>query len=266
MVRLLVRTWNLAHGRTSPETRDTYLEEMVRLVTKDAPDVVCLQEVPVWALSELEAWSGMRAFGAVAMPELAGPFARRITELDPRRIRSAVSGQANAVLLDGRLDAPDAQAAIALNPRSFRRSEAGRLGLSSHVRLAWARNRRVAQAVRVAAESWTVTVVNTHLTSSPHSRVAEAELARAITFAERFARAGEPVLLCGDLNLSPASSLALRELAAGGFSPPSPGVDHILGRGLTPGAGPLPWPDRRRRLGDVLLSDHAPLEAEMIGL
>ena len=36
---------------------------MVELVTEDRPDIVCLQEVPVWALKRLAGWSGMQAIG-----------------------------------------------------------------------------------------------------------------------------------------------------------------------------------------------------------
>ena len=85
--------------------RDSELEAMVRLVTAGAPDVVCLQEVPVWALRQLPGWSGMAAFGVVTMPALGGPLARGLTELDPRRLRSALTGQANAVLVSVRLSA-----------------------------------------------------------------------------------------------------------------------------------------------------------------
>ena len=56
---LLVRTWNVFHGRTSPPSSALHLEEMVRTVVEDGPDVVAFQEVPVWALDRLEAWSGM---------------------------------------------------------------------------------------------------------------------------------------------------------------------------------------------------------------
>ena len=63
---MLVRSWNLFHGNTSPPRRRAYLEEMVRLITADGPDVVCLQEVPVWAVSRLAGWSGMRVLPAVA--------------------------------------------------------------------------------------------------------------------------------------------------------------------------------------------------------
>src|SRR4029078_10400187 len=63
---MLVRTWNLFHGRHSPTGRRAFLRQMIELVTHDRPDVVCLQELPVWALGHLEDWSGMHATTAVA--------------------------------------------------------------------------------------------------------------------------------------------------------------------------------------------------------
>ena len=259
-MRLFVRTWNVYHGRTVPETRATHLEEAVRLITGGDPDVVCLQEVPAWALARLEAWAGMTAFGAVTMPALGGPLARPLTELDPRLLRSALTGQGNAILLSRRLRVDDQQTLV-LNPRSLRRRE--RLPLRAN--LAWLRNRRVGQFVRVGGQEGSVVVANLHLTAHSDSRLADRELLRAATYAEDVAEPGEPIVLCGDLNLSPGSSLALRELERWGFSPPVQGIDQILQRDLVLTRGPEAWAEERRRLGDRLLSDHAPLEAEMIG-
>ena len=47
---------------------------MVRLAAGDDPDVVCLQEVPAWALGRLERWSGMTAVAALAAPPRLGPL------------------------------------------------------------------------------------------------------------------------------------------------------------------------------------------------
>src|SRR5690242_19298521 len=97
---LLVRTWNVFHGNASPPYRHADLERMIQLATADEPDVLCLQEVPVWALSHLAGWSGMQSFGAVAArPLVRGPIGREVTELNQGRIRSALVGQANAILL-----------------------------------------------------------------------------------------------------------------------------------------------------------------------
>jgi endonuclease/exonuclease/phosphatase family metal-dependent hydrolase len=262
-MRLLVRTWNLFHGRTVPETGRTELETMVRLAAVGGPDIVCLQEVPVWALRELSRWSGMAAFGAVTMPALGGPLARRLTELDPRRLRSALTGQANALLVRRRLSTRGHET-LPLNPWSFRRREAARLGLPFSIRLAWARDRRVAQVLRVVDGDASTVVVNLHLTASPDSRPADAELLRAATYAEGYAAPTEPIVLAGDLNLTAASSWTLPELGSWGFSAPAGGIDHVLVRGWALARGPTPWPDDRRRLGDLLLSDHSPVEAEMM--
>ena len=48
---MLVRSWNLFHGNTETARRaSAYLDEMVELATADDPDVLCLQEIPAWAL------------------------------------------------------------------------------------------------------------------------------------------------------------------------------------------------------------------------
>ncbi len=106
---LLVRTWNVFHGNAVPPERAAYLEEMVRLAAADGPDVVCLQELPVWALGRLEDWSGMAAVGAVAAPPRLGPLrwpaalGRLVTGANHGLLRSAVTGQANAMLVARRL-------------------------------------------------------------------------------------------------------------------------------------------------------------------
>lgn len=102
MASLSIRTWNLFHGRTVPPSGKTFLREAIDLVTRDRPALVCLQEVPVWAISRLEQWSGMRASAAVTAPALGGPLAQRLTALDPDRLRSALAGRANAVLVGAR--------------------------------------------------------------------------------------------------------------------------------------------------------------------
>jgi len=262
---MLIRTWNVAQGRTSPETHSTHLEEMVRLISTDAPDVVCLQELPVWSLAHLHRWSGLHAFGVRTVPALGGPLARRLTDVKPGLLRSSLTGQANAVLVSRLLGRVALQTAIDLNPRRFRRHYAAELHLPPRLRRAWGRERRIAQAVRLAGRSSTILVVNVHLTGADDSRPAEAELNRTLAWANRLCQSSEPVLLCGDMNLSPASSFALPGMIGGnGFSTPTPGIDQILGRGIVPARDPERWPDWRRRRGDVLLSDHAPIEAEMI--
>ena len=266
---LVVRTWNLFHGNAVPPERSAYLREMVELAVADDPDVLCLQEVPAWALSRLGAWSGMEAVTALAAPPRLGPLrwpaaaGRLVTDLNHGLLRSAFTGQGNAVLVARRHRVLAAETLV-LNPPRFRRGQARWLGLDPVSRLAWAKERRVCQAVRIAAAGGaggeTVLVANLHATSyAADERLADAELRRASAFVDALARRGEPVVLCGDTNILPERSGALRELAAEGFSAPAPGIDQVLARGL-PASPPSCWPEGRRRLGGRLLSDHAPVE------
>ena len=269
---MLVRTWNLFHGNAKPPERTAFLEEMVRLAAADRPDVLCLQEVPVWALDRLSEWSGMSAVGAVAARPTLGPLpstaelGRVLTSLNHGLLRSAFAGQANAVLVGGGLRIRHAES-IVLNPRRFRRAQARWLGLDLVARLGWAKERRVCQAVLVAAgDGSTFVVGNLHATSyDADQRLADAELLRAAWFVDAVAVPGEPVVLCGDFNVTVARSRTLADLAGPewGFSAAAgAGIDHVLVRGAAAG-GPERWPEERRRLDGRLLSDHAPVEVRL---
>jgi endonuclease/exonuclease/phosphatase family metal-dependent hydrolase len=236
-VGLVIRTWNLYHGRTYPKTGRTYLERMVRLVSLDAPDVVALQEVPLWALGRLERWSGMRAVWSVTVPAFFGPVARFITDLDPVRIRFTAAGQANAMLLSHRFEVGDDRTLV-LNPE-VKRLEWLRGG----------RQRRVCQAVDLEIDARRLTVANLHATNN-------SDLARVeVGLAADFVRDAETCILCGDFNVP---AFAVQE-----FSPPIEGIDQILVRGLELVRAPHAWPLGRRRVDDGFLSDHAPVEAEV---
>jgi endonuclease/exonuclease/phosphatase family metal-dependent hydrolase len=230
---LLVRTWNVFHGNAAVPERRAYLEEMVRLVSADGPDVVCLQEVPVWALRRLGGWSGMTVVGVVAArPRLgSAELGRVLTELHHGLLRSAFSGQANAILTAPPLRVRD--------ERTFRISRRG--------------ERRICQAVRLGDVGL---VGNFHATGGA---VAEEQFLRAAAFLDALAAPGEPVILCGDANVEPACGTIFGELRSWGFSEPAPGIDQILVRGL-PSTPPAVWPDERRRVGGRVLSDHAPVE------
>jgi endonuclease/exonuclease/phosphatase family metal-dependent hydrolase len=259
---LLVRTWNVFHGNAKRPERRTFLEEMVRLATADAPDVLCLQEVPVWALRRLGRWSGMQVFPAVASrPKLgSAELGGAVTAIHRGLLRSAFTGQANAILLASRLRELERDS-IVLNPLSFRRAVAGRLRLDLPARMTWARERRVCQAVRADAGDRSVMVANMHISSVRDPRVRDAELRRATLFADAFAQPGDALVLAGDFNVRLGQSATLDELVRPewGFSAPIPGLDQVLVRGATAGA-PEVWPEERRQAGRRLLSDHAPVE------
>jgi len=258
---MLARTWNLAHGRTEPESESTRLEEMVSLVAEGEPDVVCLQEVPVWALGSLARWSRMQAIGAVAMRPRAGALGRWLTARQPLRLRSALTGQANAILVHGKHAGVGPSTTIELNDRKLRMETGKRLGLHRRERKHWAHNRRVCQTLKVQIGETAIVVANMHLTHFDQ-RLAEAELAKASAFVDQLVGPGTPSLLGGDLNIPGSAETAFAAVSAAGYSRAAAGIDHLLGRGLKLGRGPAPLDDSLRTRDGVRLSDHPIVEAE----
>lgn len=210
---------------------------MVRLVTADAPDIVALQEVPLWGLGLLERWSGMAVRWAITVPAVfVAPLARRLQELDPVRFRSQITGQANALLLNPRF-ALGEQRLLLLNPGVTKWGWLFGRGLQQ----------RFCQALAVEARGVDLLVANLHATNN--ARLAEGEVNRAAEFVAD----AERCILCGDFNV--------RRFAVPDLSPPIDGIDQILARGLELERGPDAWPLERRRVRGAILSDHAPVEA-----
>ena len=269
---MLVRSWNLFHGNTKPPQRHAFVEEMLRFATADDPDVLCLQEVPAWALGRLGGWAGMRELHALAARPVLGPLpiprplGRVLTAPNHGLFRSAFAGQGNAILLAPPLRLLG-EHAIVLNPSRFRAAQARWLELDWIARLAWAKERRVCHAARFAlGDGRVMLVANMHCTSyPPDQRLPDAELLRAATFADAVAEPDDIVVLAGDFNTSYLRSRTLDDLCGPewGFSPAGPAIDHILVRGAE--AAPVHrWPDaRRERSPGELLSDHAPVEVEI---
>jgi len=228
---LLIRSWNVHHGMTSPNGRHNHLEQAVRLVTSDHPDVVCLQELPLWGRRHLEGWSEMRlvwnSTRRIWFPSRLGGW---ITRLNQSFFRSSISGQANAILLDPRLQPLERRWTV----------------ISRH-----RRERRTCQVVRLER----MVIVNLHASGiAGHPEVGAAEVLRALAFAETLTQRGDALVLAGDFNLSPRQ---LPELP--GFSAPGPGIDHILVRGAATDRLDV-WPEAHRTIAAGVLSDHAPIE------
>ena len=226
-MQALVRSWNLFHGNTVPPTRRGYLREMIELATDDRPTILCLQEVPVWALPHLAGWSGMEAHSQVARgPRRPAALAAAITRLRNGLFRSRLAGQANAILVD----------------RSLTSTELGGLQISDE-----GRELRVVHAVRVEK----VGVVGNLHASNAAAPIVEPELDRARVFIDALAHSDEVRILAGDFNLA--------HPALAGYENGGPGIDHILVAGAP--AEPLGvWGHERRRLAGHVLSDHAPVE------
>ena len=254
-----------------PPERSAFLEEIVRLAAADGPDVLLLQELPPWALELLDDWSGMAAVSAVAARPSLGPLpstaaiGRAVTSLNHGLLRSAVSGQANAILVGPSLRIVDRELLV-LNTRAFRRAQARWLRLALAPRIAWANERRVCQALRLRLpDGSTMLVANLHATSyPPDERLADAELLRAAQFVDALSEPDEPIVFGGDLNVTAARSWTLNALQSPewGFSRPGPGIDQIMVRGA-PSTQPTRWKPERRTLDGRLLSDHAPVEVRV---
>jgi endonuclease/exonuclease/phosphatase family metal-dependent hydrolase len=234
-VALLVRSWNVFHGNTKPPGRHSHLQRMVELATADHPDVLCLQEVPLWALPRLQRWSGgLLARWAVARrPWLPDRLGGWITRLNQGLLRSAISGQANAMLL---------RPPLVVREHRERQISEGR------------RERRVCHVVRADG----LVVGNLHASGDfRHRDVAAAEVRRAELLVEDVAGDGDVCVLAGDFNLRASDLPHLTD-----WSELGPGIDHVLVRGAP--ATPLAvWPEQRRSLGGRLLSDHAPVETRV---
>jgi endonuclease/exonuclease/phosphatase family metal-dependent hydrolase len=266
-VPLLLRTWNVFHGNAVPTESRSFLRAGLALATADDPDVVLLQELPVAALRQLRRWTGYQAFWEVAARPQLGPLpstasiGHHLTRLHSGTLRSAFSGQANAVLVAARHQA-QAAGSMVLNPLRFRRIQARLLGLPVLARLAWAKERRVAHAVRITfADGRRATLTNIHATGSPDKRLPDAELLRAAWFADATARPEEVCVLGGDFNVRPEISRTLLDLCGSewGFSEPASGIDHILVRGAESERAVV-WQADRRRVDGRLLSDHTPVD------
>jgi endonuclease/exonuclease/phosphatase family metal-dependent hydrolase len=263
---MVVRSWNLFHGNTSPPGRKAYLREMVELVTADAPAVVCLQEVPLWALERVGAWAGMDGVADRARRARLPGLARRVTALDAGLLRSSLTGQGHVILVRRGTTVREHKT-ITLNTNPFCEEEGRKLGLDAKLTRWWERERRICQVVKLEFPSRRrVLVAYIHATSYPRDpRLPDAELRRATSFVDRQSEVGEVVVVAGDFNVTAAQSETMKALFASKdvrWSAAGPAIDHVLVHGADTTA-PRVWPDDDRRYGGRLLSDHAPVELDI---
>ena len=262
-VKLQIRTWNIAHGLDVPPMREGYrhlrrkhLGTMAALMVEDAPDVIALQEVPVWAGPLLHRRTGMGitlapAYGAhvpflhVPLPLAVGAAVGRAL---PNVVRTQVEGQANAVLFGAGLLLVSARRTQVNDRRRLR-------GEPRIIQLVRLRHRR---------EGREFVVGNVHLDSGDN----RAQVERAGFLLERFAR-GAPMILLGDVNAT-ARSAGVRSLVARGWiedvADDGLRIDHIFVRGFDVEEPATPWDPRRREIVTdgqlpIRLSDHAPVDA-----
>ncbi|HEX4519897.1 MAG TPA: endonuclease/exonuclease/phosphatase family protein [Gaiellaceae bacterium] len=267
---MLVRTWNLFHGNTNPPRRAAYLREMVDRITAGNPDIVCLQEIPAWALPKLKDWTTMQVATARARRSKLGPLpipgtvGRAFTAPHHGRFRSGFAGQGNAILFPA-----DAQVreyrTITLNTNVFCEERGRQLGLTPKQMVWWERERRVCQVLQYEfADRSRMLVANLHATHSAKDiRLTDAEVRRAINFVIKCSELEESLIVGGDFNIAFEQSEILQELInaprEARWSAATTGIDNVLLRRAVATSVRL-WPDDERRYKKRILSDHAPLE------
>ena len=179
---MLVVSWNLFHGRSSPPAGRPLAVEFAAALAGWDWDVALLQEVPPWwppslARATRAQWSAQRTSRNL------GLAARRAIAARNPDLLGANGGGANAILVRG--------------PVFERRS----------ARLTWWPERRWAHGVRTA-QGW---VVNLHATTGPKWRT-RSDVARAVV-----AWPEHPLVLGGDLNLSEPPLFGLAHAAGTGL-------------------------------------------------
>jgi Endonuclease/Exonuclease/phosphatase family len=271
---LLIRTWNLFHGNTLPPGRRAYLREMVELATADKPAIVCFQEVPAWGLDLVGEWAGMRAITFRTRRPTVGPFpipaggGRRLTAINSGVLRSAFAGQGNVTLMPADATVRESKA-ITLNTNPFCEEQGGRFGLDAKMMRWWERERRVCQLVKFEMPNRRrFLVANVHATSyALDPRLADAELTRAARFVDRASELEEVVIMAGDFNITREASATMKGLmeapVESRWSQSGPQIDHVLVRGAVVRSGRV-WPESERAYNGRLLSDHAPVDVELV--
>jgi endonuclease/exonuclease/phosphatase family metal-dependent hydrolase len=269
---VLVRTWNLDLGNTFPPGRKAHLQAMIELITADRPDVVCLQEIPVWALPRIAAWSEMQTLTARASRPKLGPFpipallGRALTGPNHGRRKGKRSGNGNAVLIPREAEVRSHKT-ITLNTNPFCEERGARFGLTSKQMVWWERERRVCQVVQYEMpDRQRYLVANLQATNSADLRLPDAELRRAVNFILRASELEEAMIVLGDFNIPRASSATINELMTAErenrWMTSGPQIDNVLLRRAINVSARV-WPDEERRYEGRLLSDHAPIEAQI---
>ncbi len=271
---MLVRSWNLSHGYSSPPGRRAQLRAMIELVTADKPGIVCLQEVPAWALGSIGGWTGMKSIPArsrgsrVGFVPVPAGIGRRLPALS-RSGRANRDGSGNVIVVPA--DAKLRQTKqITLNTNPFCEEQATKLGLSPKLARRWERERQVCHLAKIElANRRRLLIANLHTTSYPSDlRLPDAELRRAASFVDRASELEEIVVLAGGFNTTLERSETLRWLTSREderYDLASPGIDSVLVRGGR-ASDERVWPDDERRYDGKLLSDHAPVEFQLLAV
>jgi hypothetical protein len=111
-------------------------------------------------------------------------------------------------------------------------------------------------------------IANLHATSlTADRRLANAELGRAVKFIDRQAETEETVVIAGDFNIPLGESEVLGELTTRPderYAAVAQGATQILMRGRITLSGLRLWPEAERMLDGRVLSDHPPVEVDVV--
>jgi len=272
---LRVLSWNLFHGRDFPpdpalrklrsvlfratthnnthvQVNRSLYEEFAGVLDAANWDVCLLQECPPRWADRLSEQCQAAAYGALTSRNWLSSLRNVIAELNPD-LMGAWEGGSNLTLVRPPWQIVEG-ASVLLNPLRERRL----------------RERRRLALTRLVDSDMEVCVGNLHLSANVPDQAAR-EARRAAETGLDWAR-GAPVLLGGDFNVRPGSTVVFEDLCEGASlcgTTGSDGIDHILACDLETVDPPAPWSPQRREL-DVLtglehrrlrLSDHAPVEA-----
>jgi len=269
---VIVRTWNLFHGNTYPPGRRAYLREMVELITADRPEIVCLQEIPAWALPHVGAWANMQSVWARARRPRLGPFpvpavvGRALTAPHHGLTRSGFAGQGNVILFPSDASIREDKS-ITLNTNPFCEERGREFVLTPKQMIALEKERRVLHLVQYELPNrQRYLVANLHASSFADTRLPDAELRRGINFVIRCSQLEETVIVGGDFNVRPEESTTVQELInaprEARWRHAGTGIDQFLFRRAIATSVNV-WPDEARMYNGKLLSDHAPVEADV---
>ena len=270
---MLVRTWNVNLGNAAPPAAHGYLREMVELISAGAPDVVCLQEVPAWALGSVGAWANMREVPARAtkshlgLVKVPASLGKQLARPHSGRLAPRVSGAGNTILIPSDATIRSAKT-VTLNTNVFCEERGAELGMTEKEVRAWEKPRRICHLVQYELPNRRRFLIATLNTSDRPDdiRLPDAELRRTVNFVERRAEIEEIVVIAGDFNISRAQSETIAALESlppeSRWDDKGAHVDHVLVRGASPSAARV-WPREARIHDGHLLSDHYPIEVEI---